>query len=68
MIYKVSYIVQGGAHPGTIRNETSYPQVGETVKIGKYSFEITEVLELIPPHHDFSYLHVTCRMLNSGEA
>ena len=65
MIYKVSYIVLGGKHPGTIRNETEYPQVGQTVRIGKYDLEITEVLELIPPRHDFAYLHVTCRMIET---
>jgi len=64
MIYKVSYIVLGGKHPGTIRNETEYPQVGGIAKIGKHSFEMVEVLELIPPRHDFAYLHVTCRMLD----
>ncbi len=64
MIYKVSYIVLGGKHPGTIRNEAKYPQDGDIVKIGKNSFEIVEVLELVPPRHDFAYLHVTCRMLD----
>lgn len=64
MIYKVSYIVQGAKHPGTIRNEAEYPQVDDVVKIGKHSFEIFEVLELVPPRHDFAYLHVTCRMLD----
>ena len=64
MIYKVSYIVPGGKHPGIIRNEAEYPQVGDVAKIGKHSFEIVEVLELAPPRHDFAYLHVTCRMLD----
>ena len=64
MVYKVSYIVLGGRHPGTIRNETEYPQVSDVVKIGKHSFEVIEVLELVPPRHDFAYLHVTCRMLD----
>jgi hypothetical protein len=64
MVYKVSYIVQGQKHPGTIRNETEYPQVGNIVTIGKHSFEILEVLELVPPRQDFAYLHVTCRMLD----
>jgi len=66
MIYKVSYVVQDGKHPGTIRNETRYPAVGETAKIGKHSFEILEVLELIPPRGDFAYLHVTCRIKGEG--
>lgn len=64
MIYKVSYIVLGAKHPGTIRNETQYPQVGDIIKIGKDSFEIVEVLELVPPRQGFAYLHATCRMLD----
>lgn len=64
MIYKVSYIVEGGKHPGAIRNEPECPQVGDIAKIGNHSFEIVEVLELIPPRYDFAYLHVTCRLLD----
>ena len=64
MIYKVSYIVAGTKHPGTIRNETEYPKLGGVVRIGKDSFEILEVLELVPPRQDFAYLPVTCRMMD----
>jgi hypothetical protein len=60
MIYKVSYVVLGGQHPGTIRNEVDYPVVGDTVQIGDDSFRILEVLDLIPSRGDFGYLHVTC--------
>lgn len=63
MIYKVSYVVLGEKHPGTIRNETEYPKVGDTVQIDRHAFEIVEVLELIPPRGDFGYVHVTCRMV-----
>ena len=60
MIYKVSYVVLGGKHPGTIRNESEYPTVGDLVQIGSDSFRILEVLVLLPPRGDFGYLHVTC--------
>jgi hypothetical protein len=61
LIYKVSYVVLGGQHPGTIRNETQCPVVGDVIQIGGDSFEILEILELIPARGDFGYLHVTCR-------
>jgi hypothetical protein len=67
MIYKVSYVVLDRKHPGTIRNETKYPAVGDVVKIGRESFEVVEVLELLPPRGDFGYLHVTCRTLDSKQ-
>ena len=60
MIYKVSYVVLDGKHPGAIRNESEYPTVGGTVRIGDDSFRILEVLVLLPPRGDFGYLHVTC--------
>ena len=62
MIYKVSYVVVGTDHPGTIANVETPPQVGDYVVLGKYEFEITEVLELMPPRGDFSFLHATCRL------
>ncbi len=60
MIYKVSYVVLGGQHPGTIRNESEFPIVGDVVQIGDKSFKVLEVLDLIPTRGDFGYLHVTC--------
>jgi hypothetical protein len=62
MIYKVSYVVLGSKHPGTIRNESEYPTVGDIVQIGDDFFRILEVLVLLPPRGDFGYLHVTCEL------
>jgi hypothetical protein len=56
MIYKVSYVVQGGEHPGGIRNESTRPQVGDTVKIGPRIFQITEIHEMMPPRDGFQFL------------
>lgn len=61
MIYKVSYVVQGGDHPGSIRNEQKRPQVGDIVRLNDHTFEIVEVVEIIPQRGEFAYLHVTCR-------
>lgn len=58
MIYKVSYIVRGGEHPGSIRNEEDRPKIGGTVNIGPDVFEIVEVNEIMPPRDGFQYLTV----------
>jgi hypothetical protein len=61
MIYKVSYVVIGGKHPGAIINQDTPPEVGKKVKLGRLWFEITDVQDLLPPQGDFAYLHATCR-------
>ena len=58
-IYKVSYVVRGGSHPGAIINEEQRPQVGQRVKLGAQEFEVIEVVDLMPARGDFSFLHVT---------
>ena len=61
MIYKVSYVVIGGSHPGAIMNEYEMPRPGDRVEIGDAVFEVTEVLEMTPPRGDFQFLHATVR-------
>jgi hypothetical protein len=61
VIYKVSFVVQGGTHPGGIQNLDRRPEIGDRLEMGKNTFEIIEVLEIIPPRGDFAYLHATCR-------
>lgn len=60
-IFKVSYVVTGGGHPGAIVNEDKQPEVGDRVKLGKDEFEILEVVDLMPARGDFRFLHVTVR-------
>lgn len=60
-IYKVSYVIVGRDHPGTILNQEKLPKKGEPVQLGNEVFEIVEVLELVPPRGEFHYIHVTCR-------
>ncbi len=67
MIYKVSYVVEGG-RPGAIRNQTSPPKVGERVEIGEHLCEVIEVVELLPPQDDYAYLHATCRPIESSSS
>jgi hypothetical protein len=62
MIYKVSYVVQGGQHPGAIANTDEPPQVGDRVRLGANEFEVIEVMELMPPTENFHYLHATCKV------
>lgn len=63
MIYKVSYVVLGGRHPGAIVNRDTPPRLGEVVTLGEDRFEVVEVTDLIPPQGDFAYLHVSLRPL-----
>ena len=60
-IYKISYVIVGNDHPGTILNQDHMPKKGGVVKLGNDMFEIVEVLELVPPRGEFHYIHVTCQ-------
>lgn len=60
-IYKVSYVIADGDHPGAILNQDSMPKKGERMKLGERAFEIVEVVELTPPRGEFHYIHVTLR-------
>jgi hypothetical protein len=66
-IYKVSYVVIGRAHPGTIVNLEQRPQAGERVTLGEEDFIVVEVIDLMPPRGDFHFIHATCRPLNDNE-
>lgn len=68
MIYKVSFVVQGGTHAGGIQNLEDRPQVGDTLTAGGQDFEIIEVLEIIPPRGGYAYLHATCRPLEGAKS
>jgi hypothetical protein len=60
-IYKISYVIIGDDNPGTILNQNHLPAKGELVNLGEKTFEVIEVLELVPPRGEFHYIHVTCR-------
>jgi len=60
-VYKVSYVVISSDHPGAIVNRDHLPVVGEKVSLGKHTFEVIEVLELIPPRGQFFYIHATLK-------
>lgn len=61
MIYKTSCVVVGESHPGAILNLKAPPNTGDEIQLNDETFEVTEVVELLPPREDFAYLHVTCR-------
>lgn len=65
MRYQVSYVVLGGGHPGAIVNEFRRPQVGDLVEIGKTTFKVVEVCEVMPPRGDFAFLHATVQVLEN---
>jgi hypothetical protein len=68
MVYKVSYVVLGGGYPGAIINEFEQPEVGQQVKIGKNTFEIVEINELMPARGDFAFLHATVKLVEAKPA
>ena len=53
--------VVGKPHLGTMVNLDSPPRVGDKVRLGDELCEVIEVVDLLPPHSGFAYLHVTCR-------
>ena len=61
MIYKVSFVVQGGGHPGAIQNMEKRPEKGDRVELGDKFYEVVEVVEIVPSRGEFGYLHATCR-------
>ena len=65
MIYKVSYVVlDGGEQAGTIVNQETCPEVGDHVTLSGQTYEVVEVLELMPPRGEFGYYHATCRIVH----
>lgn len=62
-VYKISYVVSNSDHPGAIVNMDRSPRLGERVMLGNDRFEVTEVMDLIPPRGEFHYIHATCKLL-----
>lgn len=66
-IFKVSYVVIGRAHPGTIVNLDHRPELNERVLLGEEEFVVQEIIDLMPPRGDFHFIHATCRPLSDEE-
>ncbi len=67
IFYKVSFVVEGGEHPGAIINLDKRPQPGDEVTFDGRTFEVLEVMELMPTIGSFGFLHVTCRYVRDEE-
>ncbi|MCB8943451.1 MAG: hypothetical protein H6658_06825 [Ardenticatenaceae bacterium] len=67
VFYTVSYLVQGGKHPGAIITEDEMPVVGGEVVFNGMVFEIIEVVEVVPPTSGFGFLHATCKYVRDEE-
>jgi len=67
MIYKTSYVIVGGHHPGAIVNLDRAPKLGELVELGGQQFEVIEIADLIPPQGDFAFLHVMLHPVKEKE-
>lgn len=65
IIYKVSYVVEGGNHPGAIINEDHLPEPGDAVSFDGNNYIVTDVVELMPPIGDFGFLHASCKPADS---
>jgi hypothetical protein len=61
--YKVSLVIPGAEHSGAIINLRERPQVGQHLRVGDLEVEVVEVMDLMPPHGDFHFVHATCRTL-----
>ncbi|MGB7340798.1 MAG: hypothetical protein WBC91_18010 [Phototrophicaceae bacterium] len=68
MIYKVSYIVNDGSLPGSIKNEQQRPSIGDIVRIGSERFTVIDVYEIMPPRGNFLYLHATVEQVVEARA
>ena len=68
MIHKISYVVRGGSHPGAIVDADKVPQVGDVVRLGKFRFQIVEVMELMPARGGFGFYHATCDPMEEEES
>jgi hypothetical protein len=60
-VYKISYVIQGGQHPGAIVNSEIRPKVGARVQLGERAYVILDVVDLMPARGSFEYLHVTLK-------
>lgn len=67
MIYKISYVIRGGTHPGAILDSDTLPKVDDEVTFGGSRFRIVEVMELMPARGGFGFLHATCVPLDEAE-
>jgi hypothetical protein len=67
MIYKISVVVPGRRDLGGIQNVEKRPEPADTLQIGRETFEVVEVIELMPSRGDFGYLHVTCKPLEKKD-
>ena len=47
-VYKVSYVVLGGTHPGGITNTDSKPKAGDQVTLGKKQYTVVDRVERLP--------------------
>ncbi len=66
--YKVSYVVEGGEHPGAILSSDHRPYEGEEIIFGGRLFTVVDVMDLMPAVGDFGFLHATCRYIRNLES
>ena len=66
MIYKISFVVPGRRDAGGIENADRRPTPGDQWQVGDRLLRVVEVIELMPPRGEFTYLHATCTLVETA--
>ena len=66
MIYKISFVVPGRRDAGGIENADRRPTPGDQWQVGDRLLHVVEVIELMPPRGEFTYLHATCKLVETA--
>jgi hypothetical protein len=62
-IYKVSFVVTGRRDAGGVQRLNQAPRPGDRVLLDAIPYQVTGIVELMPPKDNIIYLHAVCRPL-----
>lgn len=66
-LYKVSYVVPGKPGEGAILSQREAPEVGKLVTLHGQTYQVVEVIELLPPQGVVHFLHATLAPVRAEE-
>lgn len=66
-VYKLSIIVPGRRDIGGILNLDQEPKLGDIVTLGRETYKISDLVELMPPRGNFVYLHAVCQPVEKSD-
>lgn len=61
IIYKVSFVVAGRRDVGAVHSLSQEPELGHQVRLGSETFEVVELMPLMPARKDTVYLQAVCQ-------